>query len=46
GVALTTAMPDDMVMRGPAGIYIGSRTPPEIALSIMAEIVAGKNGAP
>ncbi|MGK0598670.1 XdhC family protein, partial [Bordetella bronchiseptica] len=33
-------------LRGPAGIYIGSRTPPEIALSIMAEIVAGKNGAP
>ncbi|WP_195829521.1 XdhC family protein, partial [Bordetella pertussis] len=23
-------------LRGPAGIYIGSRTPPEIALSIMA----------
>lgn len=31
-------------LRGPAGIYIGSRTPPEIALSILAEIVAVKNG--
>ena len=30
--------------RGPAGIYIGSKTPAEIALSIMAEIVAAKNG--
>jgi len=31
-------------LRGPAGLYIGSRTPPEIALSILAEIVAVKNG--
>lgn len=31
-------------LRGPAGIYIGSRTPPEIAISIMAEIIAVKNG--
>lgn len=31
-------------LRGPAGIYIGSRTPPEIALSILAEVVAAKNG--
>lgn len=31
-------------LRGPAGLYIGSRTPPEIALSILAEIVACKNG--
>jgi xanthine dehydrogenase accessory factor len=31
-------------LRGPAGIYIGSRTPSEIALSILAEIVAAKNG--
>ncbi len=30
-------------LRGPAGIYIGSRTPPEIALSILAEITAAKN---
>jgi xanthine dehydrogenase accessory factor len=26
------------------GIYIGSKTPPEIAVSIMAEIIAVKNG--
>ncbi|CAB3674151.1 putative xanthine dehydrogenase subunit A [Achromobacter deleyi] len=32
-------------LRGPAGIYIGSKTPAEIALSIMAEVVAAKNGA-
>ena len=31
-------------LHGPAGLYIGSRTPPEIALSILAEIVARKNG--
>jgi len=32
-------------LHGPAGLYIGSKTPAEIALSIMAEIVAVKNGA-
>jgi xanthine dehydrogenase accessory factor len=31
-------------LHGPAGIYIGSRTPPEIALSILAELTAAKNG--
>jgi len=31
-------------LRGPAGLYIGSRTPAEIALSILAEVVACKNG--
>ncbi len=31
-------------LRGPVGIYIGSKTPPEIAVSIMAEILAAKNG--
>ncbi len=31
-------------MRGPAGIYLGSRTPPEIALSILAELTAARNG--
>ena len=30
-------------MRGPIGIYIGSKTPPEIAVSVMAEILAVKN---
>ncbi len=33
-------------LRGPIGIYIGSKTPPEIAVSVMAEILAVKNGAP
>ncbi|AWI79003.1 MAG: hypothetical protein CVU19_03905 [Betaproteobacteria bacterium HGW-Betaproteobacteria-13] len=31
-------------LRGPAGLYIGSRTPGEIAVSIAAELVAVKNG--
>ncbi len=31
-------------LRGPIGIFIGSKTPPEIAVSIMAEILAVKNG--
>jgi xanthine dehydrogenase accessory factor len=30
-------------LHGPIGIYIGSRTPPEIAISILAEIIAVKN---
>lgn len=31
-------------LRGPVGIYIGSKTPAEIGVSIMAEILAAKNG--
>lgn len=31
-------------LHGPAGLYIGSRTPAEIAVSIAAELVAAKNG--
>jgi hypothetical protein len=37
--------PDDLQrLRGPIGIYIGSKTPAEIAVSIMAEVLAVKNG--
>ena len=37
---------DDDIARlhGPIGIHIGSRTPPEIAISIAAELTAIKNG--
>jgi xanthine dehydrogenase accessory factor len=31
-------------LRGPIGVFIGSKTPPETAVSIMAEILAVKNG--
>ena len=31
-------------LRGPIGIYIGSKTPSEIAVSLMAEVLAVKNG--
>ncbi|AHG65505.1 XdhC family protein [Advenella mimigardefordensis] len=31
-------------LRGPIGVYIGSKTPAEIAISVMAEVIAAKNG--
>lgn len=33
-------------LHAPAGIYIGSHTPAEIALSMIAEVVAARNGLP
>ena len=33
-------------LHGPIGIYIGSKTPAEIAVSIMAEVLAVKNAVP
>ncbi|MGH8310263.1 MAG: XdhC family protein, partial [Steroidobacteraceae bacterium] len=31
-------------LRGPVGIYIGSKTPPEIAIAILAEMTAVRHG--
>jgi xanthine dehydrogenase accessory factor len=31
-------------LRGPVGLPIGSRTPPEIALAILADLIASRNG--
>jgi xanthine dehydrogenase accessory factor len=38
---------DDQVARlhGPIGLFIGSKTPPEIAVSVLAQIIAVRNGA-
>ena len=31
-------------LRGPVGLTIGSRTPPEIAVAILADLIASRNG--
>ena len=31
-------------LHAPVGLYIGSKTPAEIAVSVMAEIIAVRNG--
>jgi xanthine dehydrogenase accessory factor len=41
---LTPAQLDKL--HGPIGLYIGSKTPSEIAISILAEMTAVKNGVP
>jgi xanthine dehydrogenase accessory factor len=33
-------------LRGPAGLHLGGRTPPEIALAILAEMTAIRHGVP
>ncbi len=38
-------VPDTSTVHSPAGLDIGGRTPPEIALSILAEIVATRSSA-
>ncbi len=41
-------VPDDQIarVRRPVGLNIGSRTPPEIAVAILAGLIAERNGRP
>lgn len=44
-LAMFDLTPEEIArMHGPIGLHIGSRTPPEIAVAILAEIVSVKNG--
>ncbi|GAA1390553.1 hypothetical protein GCM10009613_31420 [Pseudonocardia kongjuensis] len=45
-VAAGVAEPDVARLHGPAGLDLGARTAPEIALSVFAELLAGRSGAP
>lgn len=46
-LALFDLAPEEIErLHGPAGLYIGSRTPAEMAISILAEVIAAKHRVP